>query len=495
MQDEQLLNLTNSALQNGDIYDLTLIGKILSAKVINFTAINVILSSSWNLGNNVRISMLEQNMISCHFSYAEDRDRILAKGPWAVKGAVLNLQKWPPHLPLEEIDFSTCIFWVQVHGLPLNKMNELNARKIGRFIGHFIQADVTKPTTHLWKFIRIRIAIDTTAPLKPGCMFHRDDGHQSWASFKYERLPDLCTNCGKLDHIMKACPIPRENQKDPTYGPWMKTPPSVSSAQRTPHRATAQVAKSQPESIVNIFEARLPLNDMTGKTIHPFDNPRALQSQTSGDIGSSSNVSLNSNIPPNSPHNTTAQLASLLMVTSPDLEPTEVTDTPTYSHDTVSTQIVSSPTVVEDPPTPTILLNLNPQTSLPIPSPSLTQNPIHSRHLKRKLHIDHHRITRSRTNVLAEVDHCFANMHIQPTAPLVLLDRSSFEVTQQLTHEEVCMEQHDTVVRRRVIHIKRMARSHHSRGIVAFPSNMAETDVSNVHEVGVAGIVLPLPSQ
>lgn len=104
------VNLTNTNDTEDDSHALTLVGKVLSDKKINFTAINAILSTSWDMGPNVQITALDQNVVSCSFTYLEDRDRILGMGPWAVKGFVLNLLRWPPHLHLDEINFSSVLF-------------------------------------------------------------------------------------------------------------------------------------------------------------------------------------------------------------------------------------------------------------------------------------------------------------------------------------------------------------------------------------------------
>lgn len=100
---QHCLDLTTSEPQDGGPNQHSLVGKIISDKVINFTAINAILSSSWNLRPNLHISALDRNIISCTFTYPQYMERILEADPWAVKGVVLNLLKWPPHLNLEEV--------------------------------------------------------------------------------------------------------------------------------------------------------------------------------------------------------------------------------------------------------------------------------------------------------------------------------------------------------------------------------------------------------
>lgn len=77
---------------------------------------------------------------------------------------------------MDEINFAQCAIWVQIHNLPLNKMNTLNAHRLGDFIGKFITVDEDDWALRIRKFIRIRVLVDTCASLKVGCMIDRDDG-------------------------------------------------------------------------------------------------------------------------------------------------------------------------------------------------------------------------------------------------------------------------------------------------------------------------------
>jgi hypothetical protein len=56
-------------------------------------------------------------------------------GPWNIKDALLVVKQWPHELTNAEVILSTCSFWVQVHGLPLQNMTTVNAIKIEKFIG------------------------------------------------------------------------------------------------------------------------------------------------------------------------------------------------------------------------------------------------------------------------------------------------------------------------------------------------------------------------
>ena len=52
-------------------------------------------------------------------------------------------------------------------------------------------------------------------------------GSDSWVSFCYERLPNLCYWCGKLTHMGRECSIWLKGkgaltEKDHQFGPWLR---------------------------------------------------------------------------------------------------------------------------------------------------------------------------------------------------------------------------------------------------------------------------------
>lgn len=129
--DDSVLDLTLNAKESKLFNELTLVGKLITQKTINHKAINAILTTTWNLGQNVQITPLDRNMVAYIFQNTHDRDLIVNMGPLTVKGALLYLKPWPFDSTLHEIDFSTTPFWLQIHNLPRNRMNKGNAQKIG----------------------------------------------------------------------------------------------------------------------------------------------------------------------------------------------------------------------------------------------------------------------------------------------------------------------------------------------------------------------------
>nr|POE89679.1 hypothetical protein CFP56_38066 [Quercus suber] len=58
-----------------------------------------------------------------------------------VKGEHLILKRFSPDICASEVNFSTTEFWIQVHGLPLNRQSEKNLLKIGSTAGRALETD------------------------------------------------------------------------------------------------------------------------------------------------------------------------------------------------------------------------------------------------------------------------------------------------------------------------------------------------------------------
>lgn len=110
---------------------------------------------------------------------------------------------WDPDKVIREMDFTSVPFWVQVHGLPRNRMGEENAKFIGLKLGTFLELDVTKP-------------------LVAGFPIPHKGVTNSWVQFKFEKLADFCNVCGCLGNTQHTCKELLLLQGKAFFGPKMR---------------------------------------------------------------------------------------------------------------------------------------------------------------------------------------------------------------------------------------------------------------------------------
>jgi hypothetical protein len=124
----------------------------------------------------------------------------------------------PNLVPLNHIEF-----WVQVHGLPFGFIQPKVGQGIGSFLGTLKAYDV-RNTIHS-SYMRIKVAIDITVPLKKEQRVRASNGTFVTVNFKYEKLGVFCQRCGVFGHTDKVCPELFELDSDDgvrNWGPYLK---------------------------------------------------------------------------------------------------------------------------------------------------------------------------------------------------------------------------------------------------------------------------------
>ena len=164
------------------------------------------------------------------FQHEADLNLVFRRRPWTLRGSHLNLKVWNPELNWNEVDFSVSTFWIQVHGLPSLWQNKSNLLRIGNKVGKVLEVDFSGEAHSRWyRFVRIRVEVDISVPLKPGMFLPRNELDDVWIGLKYEKMPDFCYKCGLIRHEANGCYSAASyisNQFDhkfPAFGPWLRS--------------------------------------------------------------------------------------------------------------------------------------------------------------------------------------------------------------------------------------------------------------------------------
>ena len=98
------------------------------------------------------------------------------------------------------------------------------------------------------RYLRVRVLINISKPLKRGSKITAICGENILAIFKYERLPDFCYICSQLDHQKLECDEVMKIRKiggkvKRKYGPWMRTASSDFLTTKKENQATKLVER------------------------------------------------------------------------------------------------------------------------------------------------------------------------------------------------------------------------------------------------------------
>lgn len=204
-EDDELI-LDDGTLQtNESQVDLCLVGRFLTDQPINFNLMRSRMAGIWRPGKGVFIKDIGQGRYIFQFFHAIDLKRIVDGGPWSFNNIPLILHQlkkgeFPLRVPLDWLPF-----WIQIHDLPAGYITENIGKQLGNFIGRFLEYDASNSTTTWRQYMRIRVAIDVSKPLKRGKRIKKPDGTSFVTCFKYERLHIFCFLCGRVGHSERFC--------------------------------------------------------------------------------------------------------------------------------------------------------------------------------------------------------------------------------------------------------------------------------------------------
>lgn len=204
-----------------------LVGKFLTEKHINFQAMQNVLAALWRPKEGVEIHDLGGQRYSFVFYHVLDIQKVIDGGPWTFEQNLLVFHRLgeneDPHtVPLNKMDI-----WLQIYDMPMGMLSEKIVQSIGNYVGVCIKTDPLNMNGGWKPYVRVRITMDISKPLKRRMKLKREGGNWNWINFKYERLSMFCFVCGLLGHSDRDCEVVYANPGkviDRAYGVWLRAP-------------------------------------------------------------------------------------------------------------------------------------------------------------------------------------------------------------------------------------------------------------------------------
>ncbi|KAL5828003.1 hypothetical protein ACOSQ3_019835 [Xanthoceras sorbifolium] len=123
--------------------------------------------------------------------------------------------------------FTQVEIWVQIYNVPLACMNRRVAVLLPDTISEVVELSLK--SKGCWgKFLRVKVRIDITKPLKRGIRVWLEEvGLMITSPIKYEKLPKFCFACGLMGHSLKECledeaRVSVINGSMSKYGVWLR---------------------------------------------------------------------------------------------------------------------------------------------------------------------------------------------------------------------------------------------------------------------------------
>ncbi|KAL8470318.1 hypothetical protein ACS0TY_032968 [Phlomoides rotata] len=95
----------------------------------------------------------------------------------------------------------------RVYDIPHGFVSERFGKLVGDFLGSFLEYDQTNDLGAWRTYMRVRVNIDTSLPLKRFKSIRMGEGGVFRITFKYEKLSTFCFVCGRVGHTENFCEL------------------------------------------------------------------------------------------------------------------------------------------------------------------------------------------------------------------------------------------------------------------------------------------------
>ncbi|TXG69026.1 hypothetical protein EZV62_003961 [Acer yangbiense] len=225
-KEEKLWSVRDSLKESaGKKLDLCLVGKVLSTKHVNREAFRAVIPKIWQM--KLEIEVVQDNIFLFYFRNQGDRFRVLAGGPWCFDNGILVLEKLSGTGDIAKVGLTRVVFWVQIPNAPFLCMTKEMSEFLGQLIGELIDIDVGVTGECFGKYLRLKVAIDISQPLKRFLRLELTKGEESLLLLRYEKLSEYCFHCGIIGHSHqechnRKCTDIRASSMEFDIGPWLR---------------------------------------------------------------------------------------------------------------------------------------------------------------------------------------------------------------------------------------------------------------------------------
>ncbi|KAL8456497.1 hypothetical protein ACS0TY_034637 [Phlomoides rotata] len=161
----------------------------------------------WKPIKGVTIRTFGNGRFIFEFYHPLDVSRVMNGLPWTFNNHPLLLHHLQRGEHAMRVPLTTLPFWVQVYDIPHGFVSERFGRLIGDFLGSFLEYDQTNDRGAWRAYMRVRVNVDTSLPLKRFKSIRRGEGGAFQITFKYEKLSTFCFMCGRVGHTENFCEL------------------------------------------------------------------------------------------------------------------------------------------------------------------------------------------------------------------------------------------------------------------------------------------------
>jgi hypothetical protein len=164
---------------DGSSPEFALVGKVLSPSPLHISTITSMMKPTWGNPFGLRLRSIgdqSNNTFIAEFGSDQDKQHALEGSPWVVSRYAVILQEYDETLKPSDISFSMVAMWVRILDLSFGWMNSKGEARAASLIGNVkkVEADADADGKVSGPFLRARVVIDISKPVRRGIMLKKD---------------------------------------------------------------------------------------------------------------------------------------------------------------------------------------------------------------------------------------------------------------------------------------------------------------------------------
>ncbi|KAF9623356.1 hypothetical protein IFM89_000845 [Coptis chinensis] len=184
----------------------TLMGKLYGGKAISLQDLADELHQCWQIKGPTKIELIAKGYYKMEFEEEKELDHVKENGPWLIQWFIFSVNKG---IHIDEVasakKFDLVDFWIQIYGIPRERITEENVRRMGDILGKVKAMDLGCQKEFRTPVARVRVRMNIKERLMKGIDLRTEKGEVIPLTFKYEKLEILCYFCGCIGHDIHYC--------------------------------------------------------------------------------------------------------------------------------------------------------------------------------------------------------------------------------------------------------------------------------------------------
>ena len=135
----------------------TLAAKFLTKRVVNVESVACTFRPLWRLEKDVQIKDMGDNILLFNFEDECDLGRVLEHEPWTYDKRLVVFEKVTANVPISSLAFQFTTFWIQIHDLPVQCLNQETRDAIGNSLGTIQLMTDSESEGGKGNYLRVRV--------------------------------------------------------------------------------------------------------------------------------------------------------------------------------------------------------------------------------------------------------------------------------------------------------------------------------------------------